>query len=690
MADFIDVVKGLKDNKKAADDGFSRLEAAIRDDDAPSIIAENEKKAAINTKKEQTYFKIIGDEVSELNKNFLGMTGAMKSPAGILGGIAGLLLSPVLIIGGFLQGLGEQFKALGKLVLKGKLFKNIGDFFRIQLPDLFKKGFKGFKGNLFIKPFFDMFDDMSKILKPIFQNLRNTFFRNTVFDAALKNIKGIMSGIVNFFPNLIKSIRYEFLFGGDKAKAITKGIQFMLQPVVIIRDLIKQINTGPIKKGIDAAVKAFGFVKKFSFAFGRLLSRFFPPIFIVITAFETISQGIDDFMSSDGNMVQSLIAGFFGLVKGLVNSVVAAPLDLLKDIISYVLNFLGFDKASAALDSFSFVKIYSDFSDSIVGLINGGIDWIVENLHPTVIMKKVGEMLSAGLNIANEFGKTIQRLVHGGINFVKSLFGFGDKSDFGTKEFPVVKDIKAFLEFDWFFDSISSIIDFVKNLFDFDVLGYLKSFPGVSGLISLFSSEESSTNQDAGMKSQQERTKRMKELEKGLKEGSYDGFLRDSKDETAELKRLKEEEKAYFAKIRAGSADKGNQKNLTIADITGTGGSRFRGFKARGDGTTDEERLKQLMNMRKQSATGYNRVSLGYNDPINQEIRQLQRKALDESGTKRISQNALDRMVVGGGGTTTVVNNTNNSPVNNNSSTTTLSPLTQVDPVMQAAIHSGP
>ena len=128
MADFIDVVKGLKDNKKAADDGFSRLEAAIRDDDAPSIIAENEKKAAINTKKEQTYFKIIGDEVSELNKNFLGMTGAMKSPAGILGGIAGLLLSPVLIIGGFLQGLGEQFKALGKLVLKGKLFKNIGYF----------------------------------------------------------------------------------------------------------------------------------------------------------------------------------------------------------------------------------------------------------------------------------------------------------------------------------------------------------------------------------------------------------------------------------------------------------------------------------------------------------------------------------------------------------------------------------
>ena len=103
-ASFSDVVKSLKDNKVSQDDGFNRLEAAVKGTDPKSIQEEQKKTQDINTKKEQGYFKKIGDEVSELNKNFLDSIKTFQSPAGALGGLLGLLASPIALISGFLVG----------------------------------------------------------------------------------------------------------------------------------------------------------------------------------------------------------------------------------------------------------------------------------------------------------------------------------------------------------------------------------------------------------------------------------------------------------------------------------------------------------------------------------------------------------------------------------------------------------
>tara|TARA_E500000081_G_scaffold66962_1_gene68950 strand:- start:181 stop:891 length:711 start_codon:yes stop_codon:yes gene_type:complete len=233
---------------------------------------------------------------------------------------------------------------------------------------------------------------------------------------------------------------------------------------------------------------------------------------------------------------------------------------------------------------------------------------------------------------------------------------------------------------------------------DFDFMGFIKKIPGVGFLLDKMKGDESNTNEDEGMKLQRERTERIKELKKGLKEGAYDGIFTDSKDETAELKKLQGEEKAYFAKIRAGSADKGNLKTANLVGRKPTDGSDFKDVDP--SEMTREQLSAALIdyNREKDKLKGGRRKMF---DRRNTKLRQaLSRRRLEFKREDRdiaeeenqasytMTQAALDKIVVGGGGTTTVVNNTNNSPVNNNTKTTTLSPLVQVDPVMKQAISS--
>jgi len=59
-ASFSDVVKSLKDNKGSQDDGFKRVEAAVKGTDPKSIQEENAKKEASTKNKELNYFANIG------------------------------------------------------------------------------------------------------------------------------------------------------------------------------------------------------------------------------------------------------------------------------------------------------------------------------------------------------------------------------------------------------------------------------------------------------------------------------------------------------------------------------------------------------------------------------------------------------------------------------------------------------
>ena len=643
MADFKDVVKSLKDNKTSQDDGFNRLEAAVKGTDPKSIQEEQKKTQNINKKKEQGYFKAIGDEVSELNKNFVEGFKSLKGPEGIAGGFLGMLTLPFLLIKGFLEGLGDSFRKLTQIFTKTKIGSALFYFMNETLPDFFKK----------------------------------VFGKNSRLGKMFSDVKGFGKMMAGPFIGMFNDLKKFFTPNPRTASIIKDTFRFIMEPIEALVKLFKGIGEGSkTGKFIKGMMETFGKVNKFIGTFGRLIGRLFLPITFIMTAFDTITGAIDGFTNTEGNIVQQMLGAMGGAIKGFMK-IVTIPLDLVKDLISWIAGKFGFTEFEKLLDGFSFTEMFGKV-----------VDWLYVDLPKFFFdlfsWQGIKDTLSGALDFANEIGKSLQRLIHKGLNWIKGIFGFGDDdSDFATAtgkfdEGPL----------DIVFGFVNKFFSWLKGLFDIDVGKILKSFVP-DWAMKWF--EGGSTNQDEGMELQQERTNRIKELKRGLKEGKYDGLFTDSKDEIVELKKLEQEEKDYFAKIRAGSADKGNLKTANLVGQTPS--LKIPADHLDIENMSEEDVKKASKVLQKlRSKTVFSKRSQF--DKDNEDTikkltlrRQEFRDQAEEEGNiaGKITQAQLDKIVVGGGGSSTVVNNTTNAPVNNNNTSSSYSPPTNPDPTIERA-----
>jgi hypothetical protein len=168
-------------------------------------------------------------------------------------------------------------------------------------------------------------------------------------------------------------------------------------------------------------------------------------------------------------------------------------------------------------------------------------------------------------------------------------------------------------------------------------------------------------------------------------------FNTDSKDEKArdELKKLEQEEKDYFAKVRAGSADKGkltdaNLSGMKIEELPNLNQSKYdkqidfykkklaqhseKGNTMRVNITKDKLRMYEMLKAKEQGTIQEKDMGMG------NRAEQLKESALKKSQ---------------GGFGVNVVNNSTVAPqqTNNTSKTTTISPMTTQDPIISAAIQ---
>jgi hypothetical protein len=87
----------------------------------------------------------------------------------------------------------------------------------------------------------------------------------------------------------------------------------------------------------------------------------------MIDAFNGFKEG---FASSGG----SIIGGVLGAISGIYKGIIGMPLDLLKDLVSWIASKLGFENFSAILDSFSFTdmigSLFNTITDSLLGVFD--------------------------------------------------------------------------------------------------------------------------------------------------------------------------------------------------------------------------------------------------------------------------------------------------------------------------------
>jgi hypothetical protein len=349
-------------------------------------------------------------------------SNAEKAAAGILG-----LPTLILALGaGFVFGVAESFakviKFFGKGILKtaklaiktlflpfkavdiltgsnlAKKFKDISRSFKISIASL-KAGFSG--ADVDIKAFRKSFGNFTKL--------------NQRMEGIGKSVKATMTSMKNIGPNIAKSIGASIkgvgqsIKGSKFIKPVIDGVRsmfkFVTTPFNDVKNAVssfKKMMPGgggigkmikPVTDSIGKVMKVLRSITKGAFAFGRILGRVFLPISIIMGLFDFVGGAMDGFKKySEKGFFEGLMGGLLGGVSALLVGIVGMPLDLLKDMVSWLLEKMGFGEASEFLDSFSFSEMIGSLFTSLTDTIMDGIGSIKDQFEQLSIMDFIGNM----------------------------------------------------------------------------------------------------------------------------------------------------------------------------------------------------------------------------------------------------------------------------------------------------------
>jgi hypothetical protein len=300
-----------------------------------------------------------------------GGLGLVGLGAAVVAAISGALIGASAgLVTGFLSMWGKIFKFFGN-ILGGKLasmFPNV----TATLKGIFGKGGKISQFITAIKAFFTE--------SKVFKSISNAFLK---FKTMLTTFG---TKISKFFSPITK------LFGG---------------------------GGGPISKFFST----FG---KFFKIFRTFFAKLFYPIQVIISLVEGFFEAKDAVSKSKGIMATffNAIIGFFG---GILDGLIFGMLDLIKDGVSWIAGFLGFEDVEKLLDSFSFSDMFNEFLDDIYEWFNLLFSDPVAALT-NLFAGYFGGMLSVGDFILDMLKKPLV--------WIMKLFGWDDAAE-STEKFSL-------------------------------------------------------------------------------------------------------------------------------------------------------------------------------------------------------------------------------------------------------------
>jgi len=228
-------------------------------------------------------------------------------------------------------------------------FNIVTDLFRNKFPKVFSfveksiTGFANFFKNIIegVKTAFSKIAEAVKIIKDIAIN---------VFGKIAEAVKFVKTLVTNFFKPI-----------GEGLKLINEGSAAVSAGVGKVSGMIKGVmgfftSIGSFFSNIGKWLRGFS---KVFMGVTKVISKLAVPITIIMGLFSGISDAIDGF-KKDG-----IMGGIQGFITGALNSIVFSFFDLIKDIVSWVLDKIGFDAASKFLDSFSFADMFTKFIDMV-------------------------------------------------------------------------------------------------------------------------------------------------------------------------------------------------------------------------------------------------------------------------------------------------------------------------------------
>jgi len=177
---------------------------------------------------------------------------------------------------------------------------------------------------------------------------------------------------------------------------------------------------------------------------GRVVGKLFLPLQFFLGIWETVTGFFTGFQETQGDLLDKIIGGLEGGVGGLVNFLIAEPLNLLKSAISWIAGKLGFSEVEALLDQFDFMKdVFQPILDGFFGIIKD-----VKKFFEGLLTFDVAMMGDAAGSLTDTILDIVGapfNLIMDAVGWIAKQFGFEnigtmfEELDFGS----IVKDILA-------------------------------------------------------------------------------------------------------------------------------------------------------------------------------------------------------------------------------------------------------
>ena len=172
--------------------------------------------------------------------------------------------------------------------------------------------------------------------------------------------------------------------------------------------ILGSVFTGLISmaKAIPGLIqKMMPWIKSGGKFFAQVFKKLFWPVTMLLSVFEFAKGFIAGY--EEGGIIEGIKMGF----ENLINSLFDVPLNMLKSVVAWALETFGFSEEAAAVDAFEF-----DISGGFVKLFEA-----VGTMITSVWDALVDSVLSIGTGIKDA--------AKGGIDSVKSFFGFGEDDE---------------------------------------------------------------------------------------------------------------------------------------------------------------------------------------------------------------------------------------------------------------------
>jgi hypothetical protein len=306
------------------------------------------------------------------------------------GFLKGILLAIAGIVTGFVVGFVDSLRkslALASSIIKARFLDLI----------------KTIKAPTFLKTIQFYYNSTLTTIAGVFENIFKTIKNSLAFVSSDRGIIGAIKNIVT--P--IKNFLVNFLRVGDAISDAGKLVVAIGGQIIKIFQGIKTFvidlfaKVGAFLKNISGITTIFGQI-------GRVLGRIFFPITVLLTLFDTVKEAIAGFKA------EGILGGIKGALSGFLASVVGVPLDLLKNLLSWFAEKLGFENVSKTLDSFNFVDL---IKSGVKGIFQFFQDLFTDPLKafgldkPTELLQKAGNVFKAIFGGIVEFLATIAEFI---------------------------------------------------------------------------------------------------------------------------------------------------------------------------------------------------------------------------------------------------------------------------------------